>query len=173
MKNHDENLSQAFKRNARAVKLRPSMGRMTGRTNVRLSAGTRCEIDGDGWKLVCDLPESSGGTNQGPDPGPLGRGALGACLALGYRTQAAVAGIEIGAIEVEVEADFDAAGYYGVVDVAPGYLAVRCNVRVESNADEDVIRNMLDAADARSPWLDVFTRGIPVKRNVNINSIEQ
>ncbi len=163
-----ENVKRAFERNAQAVKLRPGIGKLTGRTKVRLPTGTKCEIDAGDWKFTCDVAESSGGTNEGPDPGPFGRGALGACLAIGYRTQAAIEGIDLGKIEVEVEADLDAAGYYGVADVAPGYLAVRCNVAVESQASEEEIRKVLDAAEKHSPWLDNFKRGVAVERNLKI-----
>lgn len=169
MDEQSENLKRAFERNAQAVKLRPTIGRMTGKTKVSLPPGTKCEIDGGEWKFICDLPESSGGTNQGPDPGPFGRGALAACLALGYRTQAAIAGIDLGRIEIEVEADFDAGGYYGVADVAPGYLAVRCKVSVESDASEEDIEKVLDAAEAHSPWLDIFKRGLPVERTLAVH----
>jgi uncharacterized OsmC-like protein len=165
-----ENIKRAFERNAHAVKLRPGIGRLTGITKVSLPSGTRCEIDAGDWKFVCDVAESSGGTNEGPDPGPFGRGALGACLAIGYRTQAAIEGIDLGKIEVEVEADLDAAGYYGVAEVAPGYLAVRCNVTVESEASEEEIRKVLDAAEKHSPWLDNFTRGLAVKRNLKVST---
>lgn len=161
-------LKRAFERNAQAVRMRPGIGRLTGTTKVSLPRGTRCEIDAGDWKFVCDLPESSGGTNAGPDPGPFGRGALGTCLALGYRTQAAVEGVDFGRIDVEVEADFDAAGYYGVDDVPPGYLAVRCRVTIESDADEATVQRVLDAADAHSPWLDNFRRGLTVERSLSI-----
>jgi uncharacterized OsmC-like protein len=168
MNEQDHDLKRAFERNAQAVRMRPAIARLTGTTKVVLPGGTRCEIDAGDWKFVCDVPASSGGTDAGPDPGPFGRGALGACLAIGYRTQAAVAGIDLGRIEVEVEADFDAAGYYGVADVPPGYLAIRCKVTVESNADESTIRKVLDAAEEHSPWLDNFRRGIPVERSLTL-----
>lgn len=163
-----ENIKRAFERNAQAVKLRPSIGKLTGKTKVSLPSGTKCEIDAGDWKFICDVAESSGGTNEGPDPGPFGRGALGACLAIGYRTQAAIEGIDFGKIEVEVEADVDAAGYYGVADVSPGYLAVRCNVTIESRASEEEIRKVLDAAEEHSPWFDNFKRGLAVERNLKV-----
>lgn len=168
MNEGNEGIKRAFERNAQAVKLRPGIGRLTGTTKVRLVEGTKCEIDAGEWKFICDLPDSSGGTNDGPDPGPFGRGALGACLAMGYRTQAAIAGIALGRIEIEVEADFDAAGYYAVADVPAGYLAVRCNVTVESEASEADILRVLDEAERHSPWLDNFKRGLPVQRNLKI-----
>ena len=163
-----EIVKRAFERNAQAVKLRPGIGKLTGRTKVSLPSGTKCEIDAGDWKFICDVAESSGGTNEGPDPGPFGRGALGACLAIGYRTQAAIEGIDLGKIEIEVEADLDAAGYYGVSDVPPGYLAVRCNVTIESRASEKEIRKVLDAAEQHSPWLDNFKRGLAVVRNLKV-----
>lgn len=168
MSEENEGLKRAFERNAQAVKLRPGIGRMTGTTKVTMPTGSKCEIDAGDWKFTCDLSEGSGGTNAGPDPGPFGRGALGACLAIGYRIHAAAAGIDLGKIEVEVEADFDAGGYYAVADVPPGYLAMRCRVTVESDAPEAEIRRVLEEAEQHSPWFDNFKRGIPVDRILTV-----
>ena len=81
--NNDE-IRTIIERNVKAVTLRPSIGQHTGRTNVRLKPGLECEVIEGPWRLTVAMGEKSGGTNAGPSPGVLGRGALGSCLALGY-----------------------------------------------------------------------------------------
>ena len=142
----DEKIRTALERNARAVGLRPSVGQGTARTRVRLKAGLECEIEEGPWKLTVGVGEKSGGTNAGPDPGVLGRGALGSCLAIGYAMWAARLGVPIDALTVEVETDYDSRGELGVADdVPPGYTQVRYMVTVESAASEVDVRRVLDS----------------------------
>ena len=70
-------------RSARALTLRPSLGRSTGVSRARVSNGLTCQIEEGPWKLVADLPAQVGGDAAGPTPGVLGRAALGSCLAMG------------------------------------------------------------------------------------------
>ncbi len=163
-----QHLKTVLERNERALQLRPAIGKGTGKTRVRLRQGLTCEIEDGQWKLTAGVSESSGGANEGPDPGTFGRGALGACLAMGYANWAARLGVPIDEIEVDVEADYDARGSYGLADVPPGYLEVRYCVHIESNAPEKDIQKVLDEADAHSPWLDVYKRPQNLKRTVKI-----
>lgn len=168
-----QQLKTVLERNERALQLRPAIGKGTGKTSVRLREGLTCEIEDGQWKLTAGASESSGGANGGPDPGIFGRGALGACLAIGYANWAAKLGVSIDAIEVEVEADYDMRGSYGLADLPPGYLEVRCRVRIESDAPKEAIRKVLDEADAHSPWFDVFKRPQNLKRIVEITPVER
>lgn len=93
---------------------------------MRLKPGLECEVEEGTWKMTVGMSEKSGGTNAGPNPGILGRGALGTCLAIGYAMWAARLGVPIDALEVDVEADYDRRGELGVADdVPPGYTQVR------------------------------------------------
>ena len=163
-----QHLKTVLERNERALQLRPAIGLGTGKTCVRLRQGLTCEIEDGPWKLTAGTAESSGGANRGPDPGTFGRGALGACLAMGYANWAARLGVAIDVIEVDVEADYDARGSYGLADVPPGYLEVRYRVHIESDAPEKDIQRVLDEADAHSPWVDVYKRPQNLKRLVEI-----
>jgi uncharacterized OsmC-like protein len=162
-------IKRAFERNARAMELRPAVAQATGKTTVRIREGLTCEIEDGPWKLVADMPESCAGGNEGPDSGPLGRGALGACLAIGYTMWAAKLEVPIKGIEVEIAADYDVRGFYGVADVPPGYLEVRYTVRIESDAPEEDIIRVLDTADNHSPWHHVFSTPQKLKREIVIN----
>ena len=78
--------------------------------------------------------------------------------------------MQIDALEVEVQADYDARGELGVSDdVRPGYLAMRYIVTVESPAPaEDIGCASLDTADRYSSWRDDISNGIPLTREVRI-----
>jgi uncharacterized OsmC-like protein len=158
-----------LERNVRAVTLKPSLGQNTARTLVRLRPGLECEVTEGPWTLTVAMSEKSGGTNAGPNPGVLGRGALGSCLALGYAMWAARLGIALDSLEVQVEADYDSRGELGVSDdVPPGYTQVRYVVTVASPATDAEIRNLLDTADRYSPYRDVFARAHDVRRDLRI-----
>jgi hypothetical protein len=69
---------------------------------------------------------------------------------------------------VEVEADYDVRGFYGLADSPPGYLEVRYRVKIESDAPEEAIRRVLDEGDAHCPSFDVFRRPQNLKRIVEL-----
>jgi uncharacterized OsmC-like protein len=163
---HD--LKTAFERCARALKLRPSMGRDTGITKARIREGLICDIEAGPWHFVADMPKAVGGSETAPTPGAYGRAALGSCLAVGYMMHAAKLGVPIRALEVEIQADYDDGALFGVSDAPPGYLQVRYVVTVESGAPEADVLRVLDEGDAHSPYLDVFRRSQTCTRTVRI-----
>jgi uncharacterized OsmC-like protein len=169
----NEEIRTILERKVKAVTLRPSVGQNTARTTVRLKPGLECEVTEGPWSLTVAMSEKSGGTGAGPNPGVIGRGALGSCLALGYAMWAARLGVRIDALEVEVEADYDSRGELGVADdVPPGYTQVRYLVTVASPASEEDVRRVIDTADRYSPYRDVFARAHDVRRQLRISTLQ-
>ena len=165
-----DSIKNAFERAARALQLRPSLGRDTGITRARIREGLVCDIEAGPWRFVADMPKAAGGAETGPTPGVYGRAALGSCLAIGYMMYAAKLGVPITSLEVEVQADYDDGALYGVSDSPPGYLEVRIIVTVESTAPEAEVMRVLDEGDAHSPYLDVFSRAQKCRRIARIRS---
>jgi uncharacterized OsmC-like protein len=163
-----EQIKTTFERNAKAMAVRPSVGRGTATTKVRLRDGLTCDVEDGKWKLTVDMSAKSGGDGRAPDPGVYGRTALGSCLAISYQLWAAKLGVAFSRLEVNVQADYDSGGYHGVTDVPAGYGQVRYIVSVDSDAPEADVLNVLDQADAHSPYLDVFTRALDVRREVRV-----
>src|SRR5258708_9288478 len=162
-----EQIKSTFERNAKAMAMRPSLGRGTAKTKVTLRDGLTCDVEDGPWKLTVDMSAKSGGEGRGPDPGVYGRTALGSCLAIGYMFWASKLGVAFSRLDIEVQADYDSGGYHGVADGPPGYSQVRYVVSVESDAPEAEVLNVLDQADAHSPYRDVFTRALDVRREVH------
>src|SRR6266850_7522911 len=165
-----EDIKSTFERNAKALAMRPSLGRGTAKTKVTLGDGLTCAVEDGKWKLTVDMSSKSGGDDRGPDPGVYGRAALGSCLAIGYKLWASKLGVTLSHIEVEVQADYDSGALHGVAEVPPGYSQVRCVVSVDSDAPEADILMVLEQAYAHSPYRDVFTRPIDVRREVRVTT---
>lgn len=161
----------ALERNVKAVGLRPSVGQGTAVTRIRLRDGLACDITEGPWTMTAGMTEKYGGTNAGPNPGVLGRAALGSCLAIGYAMWAARLGVPFTALDVEIQADYDVRGELGVDDeVRPGYAAVRYVVTVTSPAAADEVRRVIDTADRYSSWRDVIANPVPLTRELHVRS---
>lgn len=161
-----ERVRAAFERRAQAVSARPAVGQGTAVTTVRVLDGLACEVEEGDWHFAVDMGEKGGGSGTGPNPGVLGRAALGSCVAMSIVRWAAHLDIPLTCVEVEVQADYDARGEYGVDETPPGYSEVRTIVTIESEAPEAEVCRLLDLAERHTPYVDVFRRAIPVKREV-------
>ncbi len=166
-------IKAAFDRNAQAIAARRSIGQKTAQTRITVRDGTTCEIEAAHWKFICDVGTQQGGNDAGPGPGILERGALGACLAIGYVSWAAVMGVPLERLEILVESDFDAAGQFGVTDEPPGWQRIRYKVFVESSAPEEDVMRVIEKADRHSPVRDDFTRAIPIERFVEYSPVNR
>lgn len=160
-------LREILERNAKALELRPSIGRGTAVTKVRLTDGLACEIEEGPWKLRADMSPKSGGAGSGPNPGILGRGALGSCLAIGYAMWAARRGVAIDDLAVTVEADYDTAAEYALAP-QQGYGQVRCMVEVTSKAPAERVREVLEEANQASSYLAVWRTPQDVRFEIEV-----
>jgi uncharacterized OsmC-like protein len=166
-----QRIKEAAERNLAAIAADPSIGRGTATTTVRVRDGLTVDVEDGAWKLVGDEGKGDGGNGEGPDPGVFGRAALGTCLAIGYMTWAAVRGVPIAALEVDVEADYDASGTFGIDPSKPaGWSAMRYTVRVESSAPASEIDALIEHADTHSSLLYAFAKPIPISRSVKITA---
>lgn len=162
-------IREAFRRNRAALALRPARGRGTAVTTVRSMAGLTCEVSEGPWRLTVDMGPRHGGGDAGPNPGVLGRGALGACLAIAWRVWAAHLGIALDEVAVDVEADYDAAGLLAEAGPRPGYSQVRCLVTVTSDAPAADLERLAALAAAHAPYVDVFSRPVDLRHDLRVN----
>jgi putative redox protein len=65
------------------------------------------EIEGGRHKLVVDEPVEAGGTDAGPAPTRLVAAGLASCIAVTMEMYAQRKGWEIGAVEVDVDVEYD------------------------------------------------------------------
>ncbi len=108
------------------------------------------EIEG-GHTIRVDEPESVGGTDTGPSPTRLLASSLAACTAVTMELYAERKGWDLGAVEVDVEADYDghAPTAFHVAVALPGALS-------------EEQRERLLAIAAKCPVHRVLSGGVPV-----------
>jgi uncharacterized OsmC-like protein len=159
-------------RSVQLLAAKPARGHLTRATRARLVDGLRCEIEEGPWRFAADMPAKVGGDDSAPTPGALGRGALASCLTIGIASWAARLGVPLDAVEVEVQADFDARGELGMDGVAPGYQEVRYLVAIASPAPRDEVDRLLATAERASPYLDIFGREVALRRTLRLNGAE-
>jgi uncharacterized OsmC-like protein len=165
-------IREIAERNIRLLVAKPSRGHLSCTTRARLVDGVRCETEEGPWRFAADMAAKVGGDESAPTPGVLGRGAFASCLTIGIAAWAARLDVPLDALEVEVEADFDARGELGMGDVPPGYSEVLYRVSIESPASRERIDQLLSLAERHSPYLDVFGRAMALRRAVRLNREE-
>lgn len=164
---NQKTLKESFERTKKLLTIKPEKGQYTTTTKIRVREGTTCEVEHKHWKFLSDVGVTEGGNDAGPGPSVLQRGALGSCLAIGYIKWAAYMDVPLNGVEVEIEADVDARGTYGMDGVDPGYQGLRYRVFIDSEAPEEEVMHVIEQADKHSPLLVDFKRPLEVEREVS------
>jgi len=138
------------------------------KTEASMGDGTRVELRSGAFEFAADEPVSVGGTGTAANPVQLALAALGSCQAITYRYWATALGIKLDGVTIAVEADFDTGAFFGFPGSSgiPSPTAVRCAVTLDGPESDDRYRELIAAVDEHCPILDLFTRSVPVERNV-------
>ena len=165
-----QQIRQTFERAVKAVSARPKIGQGTAHMTVELDQSGCCRIDEEGVQTKIDLSPEYGGEGSTPSPGYFVRAAFGACLAQGYYVHAALLGIKINSLTIEVESDYDLRGNLGIDDSIPkGYSEVRYAVFIDSPDDPEKLVELIEQSD-RLDWVrDIFATAIPLRRELQVN----
>lgn len=146
------------------VKDNPEFGKTLWRARTVWKGGTKAESDIRGFKVSMDEPLDLGGTDTAPNPVEMVLAALGSCLVVGYSLNAAMLGIELQKIEIELEGDIDLPGFFGLPsDILPGYTSIRAKVFLKSAAGLEKLEEVHNRVTATSPV------GLTLSKNVNLD----
>jgi uncharacterized OsmC-like protein len=101
------------------------------------------------FELISDAKPEAGGFNLGPTPVELTMGALGACISSSFLHQAAMRGIPVDELVIEVTAQTDPRGAMPAYPDIPNHPHnIQFTARVGSPATDDELQLMLDKAEA-------------------------
>jgi len=130
------------------------MGQLTVmRAKAKGKEGLAVEVDVGEHLVRVDMPVPRGGANTAPAPGHLMRAAIASCLAIGYKTHGAEAGVTLDDIEIELSTENDMQAQTAVGMGPVGWQKMRWHVRMTSTANEDRVAEVLDRAERLSPML--------------------
>lgn len=130
---------------------------MTERSvRVRWTGGLRAVADIDGFEVVTDEPEASGGSGTGPQPTDLLLASVASCMAMSVAFVARKRDVDLVGLEVRV------VGRYS------GLKFDRISVLISSDTRADVLQGLLEEAERvcyvsntlrHRPELDVLVVG--------------
>jgi uncharacterized OsmC-like protein len=158
----------------------PRHAHTSWRISSRWMGGTRSDhhVDGFGigqahvdrkFVMKTDEPHELLGTNQYPNPQEYLLSAMNACMMVGYAAVAALMGIELTKLEVEVSGDIDLRGFLGIdASVPNGYTKLQQTVRVAGNGTEEQFRKLHATVLGTSPNFWNITRPIQVTSDLVI-----
>jgi uncharacterized OsmC-like protein len=113
--------------------------------------------------VLIDEPTSFGGTDSAANPAELLLAGLGASLSVTLRCHAALLGLKVGRIRVELEGDLDIRGFFDAdPGVRSGFAALRLNVQIESDASPEALARLMAAAERGCPVLDTCRAATPI-----------
>ena len=114
-----------------------------------------------------------GGVGDVPCSGDLLLGALAACQETTLRMVAANMGIELAALEVVVEADWDPRGTLAMGDYPIGLTAIRCRttVRLADELRGERSDRLLRSAEKYCVVLNTLRQGAPVESSFEVEPV--
>jgi uncharacterized OsmC-like protein len=138
------------------------------RTTIREFYGT-CEAQPHARPFVLDNDEPNVllGEDRSPNPVEYVLHALAGCLTTSLVYHAAARGIRVRRVEARLEGDLDLRGFLGISDdVRNGYQGIRVGFRVDADASDEVLEELVRMAQARSPVFDIVSHPVPVSVTV-------
>ena len=117
------------------VKEEPEVGKTVWQARTQWLGGFRSEAHIRDFSIQMDEPPPLGGSNTAPNMVEVVLGAYGSCLTTGYVMNAALQGIKLEAVDIELDGDLDLRGFFGLSpDTWPGYTAIRTKVHLTAPA---------------------------------------
>lgn len=149
-----------------AIRQKPESGRTVWRASTAWQGGFRSEAKIRDFTLSMDEPDALGGTNTGPNMVEVVLGAYGCCLTTGYVANAALRGIKLEDVRIDLEGDLDLNAFLGLQSPDqcwPGYTSVRAKVTlVAPNATPEELETLHQTVIRTSPVGSILERPIQV-----------
>ncbi len=147
---------EVFKGTVGAVKDDPKKGASDWTVKTKWKGGLKSEATVRQFTLSFDEPEPIAGTDAAVSPHETVLACYGACLTVGLSLNAALRGIEVKNIEVELQGFIDLPGFLGLAGIKglkdmPGFHTVKATVHVDSDASRDEFQKVFDRVVKYSP----------------------
>ena len=120
--------------------------------------------------IISDIPSSMGGGESAPAPGWYMQAALAACYASGIAMKAAQEIIELSTLEVSIDAESDARGFFGLDEtIEAGPVNVKTSVLIGAKGvEEEKLRDLVNQVDKYSWVGNAIRRSVPIKTEIEI-----
>lgn len=124
---------------------------------------------GRAFTIRSDEPLELCGTNQFPNPQEYLLAAINACMMVGYAAGAAMMGIRLTKLEIEITGDIDLAGFLGLDGETPaGYPSLEQSVRIAGDGTPEQFARLHETVLATSPNYFNITRAVPTRSRLMV-----
>ena len=158
-----------------AVKQNWEKGKTVWKATTAWKGGFKVETCSRDFTLLADEPEMLCGTNMAANPVEMVLQAYGACLTIGYAMNAAVRGITLDDIKIDLEGEIDLPGFLGLeapenLNMAklPGFKNITVTVKMRSKADKKALEDLHKHVIATSPVGVTLSRPVAIKANLEV-----
>lgn len=116
------------------------------------------------FDIMIDEPVQLLGTGRYPNPQQVLFAAINACILNTFVVNAAVRGVRLESLELELEGDIDLRGFLGIEESVPrGYTELNLVVRVRGDATREQFEEIMQSACDHSPNFYTVTQPVPIK----------
>lgn len=158
---------ETYTKTKEAVSNDPSKGQGKFETETIWKDGAVAVNKARSFEITTDEPQPLGGGDTGIDPMELLLASLGSCLTIGWVTNANFHNIDYKNLKIKVSAPFDLRGYLDIDEnVRAGFPEINYEVEVETDADEEILQQIKEAAEKNSPMFDNILNGAPISGSV-------
>jgi uncharacterized OsmC-like protein len=172
-KNINEINVSALKGYIEEIKVNAESAMVDYKVNLQWQGGTKAKVTTKGiqfgnqtlernFSFIIDEPEQLLGENTNPTPQEYLLGGMGACMMVGYSVGAAVMGITLEKLEIDMEAGLNLRGFLEVDPQAPiGFKDVKYTIRVKGNGTkeqfEKIHQKVIDFSPNRATIANAIT----------------
>ncbi|MDA8240840.1 MAG: OsmC family protein [Nitrospiraceae bacterium] len=157
------------------VKQNWETGRTVWKASTTWKGGFKVETCSREFTLTADEPEMLCGTNTAANPVEMVLQAYGACLSIGYAMNAAVRGIKLDDIRIDLEGEIDLPGFLGLeppeklhMDKLPGFKTITAKVKIKADVDAKTLQDLHKHVVGTSPVGLTLSRPVKVEAALEV-----
>lgn len=157
------------------VKQNWETGRTVWKASTTWKGGFKVETCSREFTLTADEPEMLCGTNSAANPVEMVLQAYGACLSIGYAMNAAVRGIKLDDIRIDLEGEIDLPGFLGLeppeklhMDKLPGFKTITAKVKIKADVDAKTLQDLHKHVVGTSPVGLTLSRPVKVEAALEV-----
>lgn len=169
-----ETVRDALNKTIAGIQRNPKLSNVVFRAETEWQTDTLCRARIRGFPAFhIDEPPELGGQDSAPNPVELLLAALGTCQEIMYSAYASVMGIQLDGVRVTARGYLDLKGLFGLDESVPaGYKRIVFETDIDSPADDEQLRRLVDTVESHCPVLDTLTREQQVSGSVKVRGRE-
>lgn len=146
---------EAMKQTTQAIKEKPELKMRKWNAQIQWKTGVQNEVSIRNFdSILIDEPRTLGGTDLAPNPVEYLIAAAGSCFAITFEVLASTKGIKLENVDVQIEADLNAAVFLGIEEGDGGILNPVITLKVNADAPKEELKEIAQMALLKSPVLN-------------------